>query len=135
MEGDRLATARSGIQRAGKKAHGKVAALANPAALHIERDGNLRDAGADLRLAEFYGDAEERVASLGGELLGVALLFWRHARVGVSKAERPVGKGFRPGVCGLGVRELGDVDDGHRAAGDAFGCTEHELERGVDLAV
>ena len=130
MKGDRLATERSGIQSAGKKADGEFAALAKSAALEIEGDGDRRDAGADFGLAEFYGDAEERVALFGGKLLEVAFLFWRHARVGVSKAERPVGKGFRPGVCGLGVRELGCWHDhGHGAIGKSGCRAEHDLER------
>lgn len=101
MKGDRLATARSGIQSGCQESDGELAALAKSTALEIERNGDGRDAGADLGLAEFNDDAEERVARGCGEDFKTGFLFWRHASRGVSKAERPTGKGFRPGVCGL----------------------------------
>ena len=89
MKGDRLATVGSGIQSAGEKADGEFSALAKSAAFEVEGDGDRRDARLDLGLAEFYRNAEERVARGCGERFKAGFLFWRHATGRVSKAERP----------------------------------------------
>ena len=89
VECDGFAAAGRGGQVAGLEAHREFAALAESAALEVERHCYGRDAGADLCLAEFYRDAEELVAAGGGKALEAGFLFWRHASRGVSKAERP----------------------------------------------
>ena len=89
MECDRLATAGRGGEVAGLKADGELATLAESAAFEVERDGDGRDAGADLCLAKFYWDAEKLVSAGGSKALKAGFLFWRHARAEMSKAERP----------------------------------------------
>ena len=89
VEGDRLPTAGRCGEVGRLKAHRELAALAESAAFEVERDGDGRDAGANLCLAKFYRDAEKLVAAGGGKALETGFLFWRHVSRRVSKAERP----------------------------------------------
>ena len=89
MEVDRFATAWGAFKVAGLKADGEFAALAEAAGLEVERNGDGRDAGAEIMRAEFYRNAEERIARGGGKGFEAALLIWRHASRCVSKSRTP----------------------------------------------
>jgi len=67
VEVDALATAWGAFEVRGLKADGEFAALAEAAALEIKGNGDGRDAGAEVLRAEFYRNAEERIARGGGE--------------------------------------------------------------------
>jgi len=92
VEVDRFATAGWALEVAGLKADGEFAALAEAAAFEIEGDGDGGDAGAEILRAEFYRNAEERIARGGGEGFKAGFLRRRHASRGVSKAERLAGE-------------------------------------------
>jgi len=89
VEVDALATAWGALEVRGLKADGELAALAEAAGLKIEGDGDGGDAGAEVLRAEFYGDAEERIARGGGEGFEAGFLRRRHASRAVSKSRTP----------------------------------------------
>ena len=74
MEVDALATAWGALEVASLKADRELAALAEAAGFKIKRNGDGGDAGAEILRAEFYRNAEERIARGGGEGFEAALL-------------------------------------------------------------